>query len=99
MLYTTAGGDSMSITNSVRMALTKAGKKQIDLANLYGWSKQSMSTKFSRGSWFGKDLAKVAEFTGGRLAFVYPDGQVIYIDPDEDEKKEAPDASPSEAQE
>ncbi|MFR5903050.1 MAG: hypothetical protein ACLUIO_26855 [Neglectibacter timonensis] len=70
----------MSISNSVRMALNKAGKRQIDLAGLYGWSKQAMSTKFSRESWFGKDLARVASFTGGRLAFVYPDGQIIYID-------------------
>lgn len=72
----------MSISNSVRMALNKAGKKQIDLAALYGCSKQAMSTKFSRESWFGKDLARVAEFTGGRLAFIYPDGQTIFIEPD-----------------
>ena len=72
----------MSISNSVRMALAKSGKKQIDLADLYGCSKQAMSTKFSRESWFGKDLARVAAFTGGRLAFVYPDGQTIYIEPD-----------------
>ena len=71
----------MSISNSVKMALNKAGKRQIDLAELYGCSKQAMSTKFSRESWFGKDLARVAAFTGGRLAFVYPDGQVIYIEP------------------
>ena len=70
----------MSISKSVRMALAMAGKKQIDLAQLYGTSKQSMSTKFARESWFGRDLTRVAEFTGGRLAFVYPDGQVIYID-------------------
>ena len=75
----------MSISNSVRMALNKAGKKQIDLAGLYGCSKQAMSTKFSRESWFGKDLDKVAKFTGGRLAFVYPDGQVIYIEVDTEE--------------
>ena len=72
----------MSISNSVRMALNKAGKKQIELASLYGCSKQAMSTKFSRESWFGKDLARVAAFTGGKLAFVYPDGQTIYIEPD-----------------
>lgn len=83
----------MSISSSVKMALNKAGKRQIDLANLYQCSKQSMSTKFSRESWFGKDLAKIADFTGGRLAFVYPDGQIIYIDPESAEtttKEEEP---------
>ncbi|MGN1367513.1 MAG: hypothetical protein ACI4WX_01480 [Aristaeellaceae bacterium] len=84
----------MSISNCVKMALAKAGKKQRDLADLYGCTKQSMSTKFRRESWFGKDLAKVAEFTGGKLAFVYPDGQTIYI---ETEIEEAPDADTSEA--
>lgn len=76
----------MSISKSVRMALDKSGKKQNDLAELYGTSKQSMSTKFTRESWFGKDLARVADFTGGRLAFVYPDGQIIYIEYDEDKE-------------
>ncbi len=84
----------MSISNCVKMALAKAGKKQRDLAALYECTKQSMSTKFKRESWFGKDLAKVAEFTGGKLAFVYPDGQTIYIEP---EKEEAPDADTFEA--
>lgn len=73
----------MSISKSVRMALDKGEKKQNDLAMLYGTSKQSMSTKFTRESWFGKDLTRIAEFTGGRLAFVYPDGQIIYIDHEE----------------
>ena len=80
----------MSISQSVKMALNKAGKRQNDLAALYGCSKQSMSTKFSRESWFGKDLARVADFTGGRLAFVYPDGQQIFIDVDT--KESSPDA-------
>jgi len=76
----------MAITNSVRMALAKAGKRQIDLAELYGVTKQSMSTKFRRDSWFGSDLARVAEFTGGKLAFVYPDGQMIYIEAEAEEE-------------
>ena len=82
-------------SQAVRKAISKAGKRQIDLANLYGWSKQSMSTKFSRDSWAARDLATVAEFTGGKLAFIYPDGQIIYIDCED--KKEAPDGQASEA--
>ena len=70
----------MSISKSVKMALNKAGKRQNDLAALYECSKQSMSTKINRESWFGKDLVRIAEFTGAKLAFVYPDGQIIYID-------------------
>lgn len=77
----------MSISQSVKMALNKAGKRQNDLAALYGCSKQSMSTKFSRESWFGKDLARVADFTGGRLAFVYPDGQQIFIEAESEDKE------------
>lgn len=62
----------MSISKCVKMALAKAGKRQIDLADLYGCSKQSMSTKFSRESWSGKDLIRVAKFTGGQLLYEYP---------------------------
>ena len=93
--WNTNSRQRISVSHSVRQALIRAGKRQQDLAALYGCSKQSMSTKFSRESWFGKDLARVADFTGGRLAFVYPDGQMIYIEAD---KVEAPDESPSEAQ-
>lgn len=83
----------MSISNSVRMALNKSGKRQIELAALYGCSKQAMSTKFRRESWFGKDLARVAAFTGGKLAFIYPDGQVIYIEPDSNDAAASQDDS------
>ena len=51
----------MSISDSVSAALKKASLKQNDLAAAYGKSKQSMSMKFTRDSWFGKDLVKVAE--------------------------------------
>ena len=84
----------MTISASVRMALTKAGKQQKDLAELYDVTKQSMSMKFKRNAWFGKDLVRVAEYTGGKLAFIYPDGTTINID---SEKEEAPDVLPSEA--
>jgi len=75
----------MSISSSVKQALQKAGKKQLDLAAEWGYSDpKAVSNKFFRGSWSGSDLASVAEFTGGKLAFVYPDGQQIFIYPDKE---------------
>ena len=73
----------MSISDSVSAALKKASLKQNDLAAAYGKSKQSMSMKFSRDSWFGKDLVKVAKLIGADLAFVFPDGSKIMIDTDD----------------
>ena len=70
----------MPISSSVSAALKKADLKQNDLAAAYGKSKQSMSMKFSRDSWFGKDLVKVAKLVGADLAFVFPDGSMIKID-------------------
>lgn len=73
----------MSISDSVSAALKKASLKQNDLAASYGKSKQSMSMKFTRDSWFGKDLVKVAKLIGADLAFVFPDGSKITIDTDD----------------
>ena len=91
-----------TIADSVRMALTKANKKQKDLAEYLGKSKQSMSMKFTNDTFFGDDLVTIAKFTGGKLAFVYPDGTTINIDVDLDmskkrNQKKAPDAATSEA--
>lgn len=76
----------MSISSSVSMALKKAELKQNDLAAAYGKSKQSMSMKFTRDSWFGKDLVKVAKLVGADLAFVFPDGTKIMIEADDQEE-------------
>ncbi len=75
------------ISDSVSMALQKAGKKQKDLAERWGKTKQSMSMKFVNDSFFGDDLVDIAKFTGGKLAFIYPDGTVINIDVDPDMTK------------
>lgn len=76
----------MGISASVKAAMDQAGKRQKDLAELYGVSKQSMSTKFKREAWFGKDLVKVADFVGAELAFVFPDGTKLIIKTDDQEK-------------
>ena len=74
----------------VKMALVKAGLKQKDLMTVFGESRslQSINNKVRLDRWFANDLALVAEMTGGKLAFVYPDGQMFVIDP-KDEKTES----------
>lgn len=78
----------MSVSKSVKGLLALRGKRQIDLAEHFGMSKQTMSNKMARNSWSGADLAKVAEFVGCKLAFVLPDGQLIHIEAENDDKAE-----------
>ena len=78
----------MNISDGVRMALKKAGKSHLDLCRIWGNTPQAMSNKFRLERWSGNDLVRVARFTGGKLAFIYPDGQQILIDPPAEEGKE-----------
>ena len=75
----------------VKQALVGCGKRQVDMAEYFGISRQAMSNKVARDSWSAYDLAKVAEFVGGQLAIIMPDGQKIVIDaPATVEKEGAP---------
>ena len=76
----------MSLSDSVRMALKKARKNQTDLIRIWGNSKSAMSNKCRLERWSGNDLIRVAKFTGGKLAFIYPDGQQILIEAPETEE-------------
>ncbi len=79
----------MSVSKAVRMALTKGNKRQTDLVEALGLSSsQSVFLKLQKERWTGTDLATVAELTGGKLAFVYPDGTEIRI-PQGDPAQEA----------
>lgn len=71
----------MSISTSVRMALAKGNKKQTELAEMLGFQRQAVNLKLAKERWTGAELARIAEFTGGKLAFIYPDGQQILIEP------------------
>ena len=71
----------MSVSTSVRMALAKGNKKQTELAELLGFQRQAVNLKLAKERWTGAELARIAEFTGGKLAFIYPDGQQILIEP------------------
>ncbi len=78
----------MSVSASVREALTKAQKRQLDLCTVWDTSPQVISNKFRLERWTGEELARVAAFTGGKLAFVYPDGQQIFINAYAEPEKE-----------
>lgn len=82
----------MSTSDKVRAVLSCAGKKQIELADYLGMKKQNLNTKMLRDSWPADDLARVAEFVGGKVGFVMPDGTAIYLDPPAPKAKEGPNA-------
>ena len=69
----------MSASDAVRMAIAKAGIKQNELSKIWGTSPQAIYNKLNLERWTARDLAQIAKITGGKLAFVYPDGQEILI--------------------
>ncbi len=70
----------MAIADKVRAVLALEGKKNTELAAFFGMMPQSMNNKLSRDSFSAKDLIKVADFVGGRIAIVLSNGQMIYLD-------------------
>ena len=74
----------MPVSAAVRAALKKSKKTQTDLGVLWGTTPQVISNKMRLERWTGEELARVAEYTGGKLAFVYPDGTQIMINGRED---------------
>ncbi|MCD7920238.1 MAG: helix-turn-helix domain containing protein [Clostridiales bacterium] len=72
------------VSEKVKALLALSGKRQSDLATYFDMTSQSMHNKMSRDSWSGKDMAAVARFTGCKLAFVLPDGQMLTIEAEED---------------
>ncbi len=73
----------MVISDCVRTALSMSGLRVSALANKFEISAPAMSNKLRNNSWFGKDLLKVADLCGCKLAFIYPDGQMIVLRQDE----------------
>ena len=71
------------VSDKVRAILALAGKRNIDLAELYGVTKQSMNNKLANNRFSADDLIRIAEFTGCRVAFVLPDGQNIFLEPED----------------
>ncbi len=70
----------MGVSDSVKALLALNNIKQNQLADTFDMSKQAMSNKFAKNSWFAKDLIKVADMCDCKVAFIMPDGQQIIID-------------------
>ena len=78
----------MKISDGVKAAMTVAGVKQKDLMPVFHTTKQGVSTKIGRNSWYGKDLVAIADLIGADLAFVFPNGTIIKLQNDEQEGTE-----------
>lgn len=71
------------VTDKVKALLALAGKKNVELARLFGVTPQSMNNKMALNRYTADDLIKIAEFTGCRVGFLLPDGQHIFLDPED----------------
>ena len=77
----------MTASEAIRMALTRSKTKQVELAKVLGIRPQPLNLKLKEGRWTWRDLAKTAEYTGGKLAILYPDGTQFPIDAPEEEQE------------
>ena len=68
------------ISNKLKSLMQYAGKKEVELASLYGIKSQSMNNKFSRGSFSAEDLIRICDFCGATLTCTMPDGHTITLD-------------------
>ena len=71
------------ITDKVKALLALSDKKNIDLARHFNMTPQTMSNKMMLNRYTADELIKIAEFTGCRVAFVLPDGQHIFLEPED----------------
>lgn len=72
----------MTISDCVKAALAFAGKRQIDAASAFGMTKHVFNNKMRLNRWSGRDLLAIADFTGCKLTFEFPNGQKILIEDD-----------------
>ena len=79
----------MNTSDKVKAVLACSGKRMVELAAYFGMRPQNLNTKMQRNSWSAADLARVAEFVGGRVGFVLGDGTTIYLDAPEGDKETA----------
>ena len=73
-------GDVFMVTDKIKALLAMSGKKQIELAEEFGVTPQSMNNKMSMNRYSAEDLIRIAQFTGCKVGFLLPDGQHIFLE-------------------
>lgn len=66
----------MSVASKVKALISLKDKDYADVAAALGISKQALSNKISRDSFFAADLVKIADAVGCKLMFVADDAQI-----------------------
>ena len=77
----------MNVSEAVRSALKKGKVSQTALGARWGTTPQVINNKMRLKRWTGEELAQVAEYTGGKLAILYPDGEECRIEPEEEKEQ------------
>lgn len=78
----------MTVSEAVRCALKKGKVSQTALGIRWGTTPQVINNKMRLKRWTGEELAQVAEYTGGKLAILYPDGEEFRIEPEEESSED-----------
>lgn len=79
----------MFVSDAIRKAMKKAKLSQTRLGEIWGTTPQVINNKMRLQRWTAEELAQVAGYTGGKLMFVYPDGEQIEIEPQADPESQA----------
>ena len=79
----------MVVSDAIRKAMKKAKLSQTRLGEIWGTTPQVINNKMRLQRWTAEELAQVAGYTGGKLMFVYPDGEQIEIEPQADPESQA----------
>ena len=70
----------MGVSDKIKALLKIKGRRMNELADYFGIGRQSLSNKFSRGSFSAEDLIKISDFLGCTLAFEIDDVQKTILD-------------------
>jgi transcriptional regulator with XRE-family HTH domain len=84
-------GGVFMVTDKIKALLMITGKKQVDLANEFGLTAQSMSNKMTLNRYNADDLIKIAEFTGCKVGFLLPNGEHILLEASDIREKKKPE--------